>query len=52
MDYLCSPHFDSRTMMGTLPISYYVNVRLNNHLNGSAKIKKATGTKPLHVNFL
>tara|TARA_B100000674_G_C37947036_1_gene965386 strand:- start:344 stop:1522 length:1179 start_codon:yes stop_codon:yes gene_type:complete len=52
MDYLASPYFDSQTMMGTLPIQHYVSEALDNHIKGEAKIPKANGTKPLHVNFL
>ena len=52
MDYLASPSFDAQTMMGTLPIQHYVSEALDNHIKGNAKIPKANGNKPLHVNFL
>ena len=52
MDYLTSPYFDCRTMMGTYPLSHYVNVRLTNHLNGTDTIKPEYHSKPLHVNFI
>ena len=52
MDYLASPYFDAQTMMGTLPIQHYVSEALDNHIKEKAKIPKANGTKPLHVNFL
>ena len=52
MNYLASPSFDARTMMGTLPIQHYVSVALDNHAKGVEKIAPATGDKPLHVNFL
>jgi MoaA/NifB/PqqE/SkfB family radical SAM enzyme len=52
MDYLISPYFDCKTMMGNYPLSHYVNLRLNNHLNNTNKIKPNKGDKPLHVNFL
>ena len=52
MDYLASPSFDARTMMGTLPIQHYVSQALDNHLKGIEKITPKLGTKPLHVNFL
>ena len=52
MNYLASPNFDAQTMMGTLPITHYVNEALDNHIKGKIKIKPNYGTKPLHVNFL
>ena len=52
MDYLRSDKFDSKTMMGTMPIQHYVNVALDNHKKGIKKIAKATDVDPLHVNFL
>jgi hypothetical protein len=52
MNYLASPAFDARTMMGTLPIQHYISVALDNHAKGIEKIKTGIGVKPLHVNFL
>ena len=54
MNYLASPNFDARTMMGTLPISHYVSVALDNHVKGISRIKPASDSDklPLHVNFL
>jgi len=52
MDYLASPYFDAKTMMGTLPIQHYVSIALDNHIKGIQKIEKAEGPPPLHVNFL
>ena len=52
MDYIASPNFDAQTMMGTLPITHYVNEALDNHIKGKIKIKPNYGPKPLHVNFL
>ncbi len=52
MDYIASPSFDAQTMMGTLPITHYVNEALNNHITDKKRIKPSNGTKPLHVNFL
>ena len=52
MDYLASPAFDARTMMGTLPIQHYVSIALDNHIKGVEKIIPSNGEKPLHVNFL
>tara|TARA_B100001123_G_scaffold48175_1_gene48887 strand:- start:70 stop:528 length:459 start_codon:yes stop_codon:yes gene_type:complete len=52
MDYLASPYFDAQTMMGTLPIQHYVSEALDKHIKGEARIPKAEGNKPLHVNFL
>lgn len=52
MDYIASPDFDAQTMMGTLPITHYINQALDNHIKGKVKIKPAQGPKPLHVNFL
>ena len=52
MDYLASPNFDAQTMMGTLPIQYYVSEALDKHIKGIEKITPNSGPKPLHVNFL
>jgi MoaA/NifB/PqqE/SkfB family radical SAM enzyme len=52
MDYIASPSFDAQTMMGTLPITHYLNQALDNHLKGIEKIRPNLGPKPLHVNFL
>ncbi len=52
MNYLASPAFDAKTMMGALPIQHYVNVALDNHLKGVQRILPGTGVKPLHHNFL
>ena len=52
MDYLSSPYFDAKTMMGTLPIQHYVSQALDNHMKGVEKIHSASGPKPLHVNFI
>jgi len=52
MHYLASPAFNAETMMGTLPIQHYVNVALDNHAKGIARIKPGVGGKPLHMNFL
>ena len=52
MNYLASPYFDAQTMMGSLPIQHYISIALDNHAKGIEKIKKASGEKPLHYNFL
>lgn len=52
MDYIASPSFDAQTMMGTLPITHYVNEALDNHAKGIRKIVPNYGPKPLHVNFI
>ena len=52
MESLASPAFDSRKMMGTLPIQHYISVALDNHVRGIEKLTKATDQSPLHVNFL
>jgi MoaA/NifB/PqqE/SkfB family radical SAM enzyme len=52
MDYLASPYFDARTMMGTLPIQHYVSIALDNHAKGIREILPAESAPPLHVNFL
>ena len=52
MNYLASPNFDAKTMMGTPPIQHYVSQALDNHLKGIQKIHPASGPAPLHVNFL
>ena len=52
MNYIASPSFDAQTMMGTLPITHYVNEALDNHAKGIKKIIPNHGPKPLHVNFI
>lgn len=52
MNYLSSPAFDAQTMMGTLPIQHYVSTALDNHIKGLELIRPASGTSPLHSNFL
>ena len=52
MNYIASPSFDAQTMMGTLPITHYVNEALDNHAKGIKKITPSKGPKPLHVNFI
>lgn len=52
MNYLASPYFDAKSMMGTLPIQHYVSVALDNHKRGIERLTPATGKQPLHVNFL
>jgi hypothetical protein len=52
MNYLASPYFDARTMMGTLPIQHYASVALDRHAKGIETIGRATGQPPMHVNFL
>jgi MoaA/NifB/PqqE/SkfB family radical SAM enzyme len=52
MDYLASPNFNAKTMMGTLPIQHYVSIALDNHAKGIEKISPLVGDKPLHHNFL
>lgn len=52
MNYLASPAFNAETMMGTLPIQHYVNVALDNHAKGIARIQPGQGARPLHANFL
>lgn len=54
MDYLASPYFDARNMMGTLPIQHYVSVALDNHIRGIDKLKASPNfdNPPLHVNFI
>jgi hypothetical protein len=53
MEYLASPYFDARTMMGTLPISHYASVALDQHAKGISKIEPAGEEEsPLHVNFI
>ena len=52
MNYLASPAFDAQTMLGTLPITHYINTALDNHIKGVEKIRPSNGKKPLHVNFL
>jgi hypothetical protein len=53
LNYLVSDRFDARYMMGSLPITHYLNVDLSRHKNGGTKIQPAgTDSQPLHVNFL
>jgi MoaA/NifB/PqqE/SkfB family radical SAM enzyme len=52
MQYLASPYFDAKSMMGTLPIQHYVSIALDNHAKGIEKLMPATGSQPMHVNFL
>jgi MoaA/NifB/PqqE/SkfB family radical SAM enzyme len=52
MNYLASPAFDARTMMGTLPIQHYVSVALDNHAKNIQLIQPGGLVKPLHYNFL
>ena len=52
MQYLASPYFDAKTMMGTLPIQHYVSVALDNHAKGIERIQPGKDLKPMHVNFL
>ena len=52
MDYIASPSFDARTMMGTLPITHQLNEALDDHAKGKKLIKPSYGPKPLHVNFI
>lgn len=52
MNYLASPAFDAQTMMGTLPIQHYISAALDNHAKGIELIHPASGSKPLHHNFL
>ncbi|BEI38362.1 hypothetical protein PHIN8_03060 [Polynucleobacter sp. HIN8] len=52
MNYLASPSFNAKKMMGTLPIAHYVNIALDRHLKGIEKLKRSEGPKPLHHNFL
>ena len=40
MQYLASPYFDAKTMMGTLPIQHYVSVALDNHAKGIEKFSR------------
>ena len=52
MSYLASPAFNAQTMMGSLPISHYVNVALDKHVKGIEKIIPSNDPKPPHVNFI
>jgi MoaA/NifB/PqqE/SkfB family radical SAM enzyme len=52
MNYLASPAFDARTMMGTLPIQHYVSVALDKHARCIERLRPGEGPKPLHSNFL
>ena len=37
MNYIASPNFDAQTMMGTLPITHYVNEALDNLMQKALK---------------
>ena len=43
MKYIASPSFDAQTMMGTLPITHYVNQALDNHAKGIKKLHQIVG---------
>ena len=43
MDYIASPNFDAQTMMGTLPITHYINEALNDHITGKKELNLAMG---------
>lgn len=51
-DYLGSKYFDAKSMMGTLPITHYVNKALDQHLKGEKSITPWKGVRPLHDQFL
>jgi MoaA/NifB/PqqE/SkfB family radical SAM enzyme len=51
-DYLTSRFFDAKSMMGTLPITHYVNSALDRHVRNIEKIRPWSGTLPLHDKFL
>jgi len=51
-DYLASSYFEAKTMMGTLPITHYVNVALDKHAKRERLIEPWAGPKPLHDRFL
>jgi MoaA/NifB/PqqE/SkfB family radical SAM enzyme len=51
-DYLSSKYFEAKSMMGTLPITHYVNVALDRHLKGEQLIRPWSGLRPLHDRFL
>jgi len=53
MDYLCSDRFDARKMMGTLPITHYLNKAIDDHIKGVRLIERCDeNAKVLHKNFL
>jgi len=52
MNYIASPNFDAKTMMGNMPIQHYASEALDNHKRGIKKLTRAEGPEPLHVNFL
>jgi MoaA/NifB/PqqE/SkfB family radical SAM enzyme len=52
MNYLSSEYFDAKKMMGSLPITHYINVALDQHVKGTKRISELIGPKPLHENFL
>jgi MoaA/NifB/PqqE/SkfB family radical SAM enzyme len=51
-NYLSSKYFEAQTMMGTLPITHYVNVALDRHLKREQLIGPWEGSPPLHDRFL
>lgn len=52
MDYLHGQNFDPRYMCGVLCLQDRVNEALFNHKNGTAPLRAATGTPPLHREFV
>jgi len=51
-NYLGSRYFDASTMMGTLPITHYINKALDSHVKGEKLITPWQGVKPQHDQFL
>jgi MoaA/NifB/PqqE/SkfB family radical SAM enzyme len=52
MGYLGSDDFNAQQMCGTLCLQHKVNEALDQHVEGKRKLTPASGTQPLHINFV
>lgn len=52
MNFLASDKFDARTRCGCLCLQHYINVFLDDLVEGRTKLETPTGEKPAHVNFI
>ena len=52
MGYLGSDDFNAQQMCGTLCLQHKVNEALDQHVEGRQKLTPASGTQPLHINFV
>jgi MoaA/NifB/PqqE/SkfB family radical SAM enzyme len=52
MSYLGSDDFNAQQMCGSLCLQHKVNEALDQSVKGERKLLPATGTQPLHINFV